>query len=122
MMEDAHAVFTEVSVFHGAHFLGLSEHHNFLTNGGRQAIQNSSTAAFCPYCGELWLRAVHRTALPYWRVVPVPCLKHVDIPSLHSDVWGTLAWVLPPPERSDQAVVELEFNWWMKRLDAKDRV
>jgi len=104
----------KVSVFCEGDYVGSLTQQHFSTNGDRPAIQNGSIAGFCPYCGDIWLRAVHNTGLDYWRQVTIPCLKHAGERNDHSFLWSNPAHILPDISDASVEVLLLEFLWWCK--------
>ena len=106
-----------VSIFAYGSYIGETSAWHFQTNGGANAIQNGSVAGFCPFCGEVWLRAVHAHGFPFWRVVPVTCHAHAREYSRFSPIWFTLAAVYSIYETTSPEVLKFELEWWAARDD-----
>ncbi|HYE38173.1 hypothetical protein [Methylocaldum sp.] len=105
----------KVDVFFGAEFIGSLTQYHFNTNSDRPAIQNGSVLGLCPFCGEIWLRAVHAEGLPYWRTVELPCLTHAHLWGDHAFRWGTFEHLIGDITDAPHDVLLLEFLWWCKR-------
>lgn len=104
-----------VSVFAYNTHVGDTLALHFQTNGGAEAIQNGSVAAFCPFCGEVWLRAVHAHGFPFWRVVPVACHQHINEHSRFSPIWFTLAAVYSIYPETSPSLLQFELEWWAQK-------
>ncbi len=111
----SHHVSVEVFAY-GSHVGGTKALH-FATNNDALAIQNGSVAAFCPFCGEVWLRAVHAHGFPFWRCTTVPCHAHVRETSRFSPIWMNLASVYSVYPDTDEALLRFELEWWAQKYD-----
>jgi hypothetical protein len=107
-----------VSIFAYGSYVGETDALHFSTNGDKPAIQNGSVAAFCPFCGEVWLRAVHAHGFPFWRVVPVACHQHAAETTRFSPIWFNLAAVFRIYPDTSPEVLKLELDWWAQKLNS----